>query len=474
MSEYAYHEVPYRTVPGAKLHPDRLASVATLFGMKPAPVSACRVLEIGCGSGANLIPMAYYLPGGRFTGVDLADRAVSEGKRVVNEIGLGNIGLLAMDLREIGPEQGEFDYIIAHGVYSWVPPEVREGLMRVCRERLAPQGVACISYNTLPGRYVRTMLREMMLYHTRDVAEPVTKMALARDLMARLRDARMVSGGWQPMVEEEVERALEGEDGWFYHDDLSSTNDAFYIRDFAAHARKHGLQYLGDAEAHTMFDVRNPLDWVKGDTIEREQYLDFLALRRFRFTLLCREDVELERPANPMRMDGFSFCSPATRSEGQIEGLHSVSITEGAEAVTRVALAMGSVYPMPAAFDELLPFAGDRETLRGVVFTLIASGFASFHVHDFRSMQGVNERPRANRLARWEAQRLGMVTYSNHMPFKTDPIVRTLIGLLDGTRDLDALVAGLANVEGAPPVEAIRGHLPRVLDHMARTGLLEA
>ncbi len=474
MSEYAYHEVPYLTAPAPPTHPDRLASVATLMGMSPAPVTACRVLEIGCGSGGNLIPMAYYLPGSRFTGVDLADRAVTEGKRVVAELALPNVALSAMDLREIGPEFGEFDYIVSHGVYSWVPPEVRDGLLRVCRERLAPGGVACVSYNTLPGRYVRTMLREMMLYHTRDAAGPAAKMALARDLMARLRDARMVAGTWQPMVEEEVDLAITGNDGWFYHDDLSPINEAVYVRDFAAHARRHGLQYLGDAEPHTMFDVRNPLDWVKDDPIEREQYFDFLALRRFRFTLLCREEVAIERPPSPLRMDSFLFCSPAKRSEGQIEGLRSVSITEGPEAVTRVALAMGAVYPAPASFDQLLPYAGDRETLRGVVFTLIASGFASFHLHPFDALAQVGARPRASRLTQWEAERLGMVTCSNHTRFQTDGMIRKLVALADGTRDLDALAAGLAQVEGAPPRDVVRGHLPQVLERMARSGLLDA
>jgi hypothetical protein len=129
---------------------------------------------------------------------------------------------------------------------------------------------------------------------------------------------------------------------------------------------------------------------------------------------------------------------------------------------------------MVAPFEQLLPFADDRETLRGVLFTLIASGFASFHVHRFDGVPGASARPRANRLTRWEAERLSVLTCSNHTRFTTDPMIRALIALLDGTRDFDALAAGLAQVEGAPPPDVIRGHLPQVLDRMARAGLLEA
>jgi SAM-dependent methyltransferase len=305
MPENAYHQIPYLTGPMVDSHPDRLASVASLFGMTPAPVTSCRVLEIGCGSGGNIIPMAFRLPGSRFTGVDLADQPIAEGQRVAGELELANLELIAMDLCDIGPALGEFDYIIAHGVYSWVADPIRDRLLAVCRERLAPQGVAYISYNALPGRYVRTMLRDMMIYHTRNTDDPWERMEQARSLLRKLGEAHMVSAAWQPMVEAEIQMAFTEDVGWFFHDDLEPVNDPFYFRDFAACAARHSLQYLGDARPHLMFDSRTPIDWVGGDVLEREQYFDFLCLRAFRQTLLCASEVRLARPAGPERMDRF-------------------------------------------------------------------------------------------------------------------------------------------------------------------------
>lgn len=211
------------------------------------------------------------------------------------------------------------------------------------------------------------MFRDMMLYHTRNCPDAGERIERARALLRMLGEAHLAPGTWQPMIDEEIRQLINGDDGWFFHDDLAPINDSFYVRDFVARAARHSLQYLGDAQPHLMFDTRTSLDWVGGGVIEREQYFDFLCLRPFRQTLLCGADIRLDRPAGPERMDRFLFSSPARQSKGQIEGLNSVCMTQAPEAVARVAAAMGAVYPQPVAFDKLLESVGDREALRGTL-----------------------------------------------------------------------------------------------------------
>lgn len=473
MADNSYNHIPYVTVPMAQTHPDRLASVATLFGMEPAPVTGCRVLEVGCGTGINLIPMAYFLPGSHFTGVDLAEASIVEGRAIAAGLGLSNLDFVPMDLSQIGRALGEFDYIIAHGLYSWIPDDLRDRLFEVCRERLAPQGVALISYNALPGRHVRMMLREMMLYHTRNCADAGQRIEQARGLLQMVSQAQMFPPPWLPMIEEEITEMRSGDDGALFHDDLATVNDAFYVRDFVARAARHSLQYLGDSEVQLMFDPKNTLDWLGDDLIEREQYLDFLHFRRFRHTLLCRAEAKLQRPAAPTQMDHFLFSASSRRSEGQVQGLNPGDIPTEEEDVTRLTAALSEVYPLPIAFDKLLKYSGDREALRGTLFRMIRSGSAHLHVHDFASGAALSQRPRSSRLARWETAHTGVVTYSSHSVLRLDGISRRLVELLDGTREFDEIVAGLAQVEGGPPLEAIQGRLPQILVHMANTGLLE-
>jgi methyltransferase-like protein/cyclopropane fatty-acyl-phospholipid synthase-like methyltransferase len=469
-----YDEIAYATFPRLVTHPDRMAAVGTFFGMCPAPVTGCRVLEIACGNGNNLIPMAYGLPGSDFTGMDLAEQPIAAGQRVIRDLGLGNIRLMAADLMEFGEDAGEFDYIIAHGLYSWVPQPVRERLMAVCRRLLAERGIAFISFNAYPGRHVRMMLREMMLSHTRDIQDPLTRVREARSFLELLQRSKVLSQAWAEVIEAEIRTVLSHGEGGLAHDDLGEVNDAFWFRDFAAHAHRHRLQYLGESDFTEMFDHNSALPWLANDVIEREQYLDFLKFRRFRQTMLCREEVKLDRDPPRAVMERFLFSSPARKLEsGQIEGLRGIRISSSHTAVGGVAEALGETYPLPLCFEELVPYAGNRGTLAEVMHSLVTGGFADMHTFDFPCEDTVTEKPKASRLVRYQAAESRYVTSAAHHIIELDEVGRLLMPLLDGTRTIADIARALARLAGAPAPGDIEKHLPASLEWFARQGLLE-
>jgi len=179
----AYDSVVYPGYAYAQTHPDQLAAYARLCGLEPAPVERCRVLEVACGDAANLLPMAVALPKATFHGFDLASSSIERGRAIARELGLANLTLAHLDINEAPARMGEFDYVIAHGFYSWVPQSARDQPMAICRASLAPRGVAFISYNTLPGGHIRRMIREMMLFHVDRAPDPETKTNQARALL---------------------------------------------------------------------------------------------------------------------------------------------------------------------------------------------------------------------------------------------------------------------------------------------------
>src|SRR5262245_28858455 len=120
----AYDDVPYPSLPSRRTHPAHLAAIGRLRGLAPPPVRRCRVLELGCAAGGNLLPMAADLPDSTFVGVDVSARQVEAGQRALGQLGLTNIELRRLNLLEAGDELGTFDYILCHGVYSWVPRPV--------------------------------------------------------------------------------------------------------------------------------------------------------------------------------------------------------------------------------------------------------------------------------------------------------------------------------------------------------------
>ena len=286
-----YDEVPYPSLPRPQSHPSRIAALAAIAGMTPPPVGRWRVLEIGCGDASNLLPMAFEYPEGRFTGVDRAALPLARGREMAAKLGLANLELCEADLLGWQPH-GEFDYIIAHGFYSWVPFEIRDRLLALCAAALSPGGVAYVSYNVLPGSHLRRYVWDFLKFHTRRAASPQSRIEKAHEL-ARLIAASPADEPGRAAIRKEMENLLERGAEAIFHDDLSETNDPVYLMDFMADAARHGLQYLGDAEP-VRDDVRD-LPLPAEDWFEARQYGDFLDCRKFRESILCRKEIPLDR-----------------------------------------------------------------------------------------------------------------------------------------------------------------------------------
>ena len=149
----SYDEVPYPRLAFPLTHPSHLATIGRLLGFASADVENCRVLELGCASGANLVPIAYALPKSRFIGIDFSERQVSDGREFIAALGLSNVSLERLDILHVAESlrdsdcasrrdatawasAGPFDFIIAHGIYSWVPDPVKDALLAACRALL--------------------------------------------------------------------------------------------------------------------------------------------------------------------------------------------------------------------------------------------------------------------------------------------------------------------------------------------------
>ena len=185
----AYDEVQCPSAVYSPTHPGRLASIALLSGMEPTPADRCRVWELGCGDGFNLLAMAGGLPESEFVGIDLAEQPIALGNAIATRIGQRNVRLIAKDVAEDCSDLGQFDYIIAHGLFSWVPQHVRERVMKMCRTNLSPGGVAYISYNAYPGNHMRDLVRGMMRYHVAHFDNPTVQIQQARGLIKLLSEA---------------------------------------------------------------------------------------------------------------------------------------------------------------------------------------------------------------------------------------------------------------------------------------------
>jgi SAM-dependent methyltransferase len=279
----AYAEVPYPGLAFPQSHPDRLATHARLMGMKPAPPERCRMVEVGCADGGNLIPMAAALPESEFLGLDLDPQALAVATERAAALGAANVTFAEADLATLDPgELGRFDYVVAHGVYSWVPEQVRERLLALCRAVLERHGVAYISYNALPGGHLRALTWDAMRFHVRELERPEERIGAAREMLSVLAEGIPGDDPYRRFSAAYAERVLGRSDAVIYHDDLEPDNHPLLFTDFVAHAAAHQLQYLAEADWFDMSASGLPraaaelLSRCGEDRIVREQYLDFL------------------------------------------------------------------------------------------------------------------------------------------------------------------------------------------------------
>ena len=501
--------------PGAvypQTQPDTLATVATLSGMKPAPVARSRVLELGCGDGSNLIALAYALPGSEFVGLDLSASAIQRGNVQVETLGLRNIRLQAADVMDAGRELGVFDFIIAHGLYSWVPEAVREKILSLCAELLSEQGLAYVSYNAYPGNHLRDLARRMMHFHAGQFEDPWQQIAQARALLKFVAEAKAEPGVYHQVVRQQLDRVTRYTDAGFFHDDLSSTNQSFYFHEFMTSAARHGLQYLSEAEVADMQEdgfsasASAMLQQLGSqNVIAREQYLDFLKGRAFRQTLLCRDHLRLEREPNPNRVLDLLVAGDvrpvSAAADLRAPGLEDFagprrSVFATSHPLVKAALAhLGEIWPGAIHFRDLVTAATARlgepdavpdatrvedvAALAGFLLKSYAIGFVELHVHLPQLVTRISEFPVASALARLQVRSGSAVSSLRHTVVKFDDApIRHLLGLLDGTRDRAALLLAMKDFMPAggaiPPATSLAGQLEHSLRALALSGLLVA
>ena len=296
--ESLYDEVPYVSVPIQPTRPENLRAVATLHGLQAPSVSTARILELGCAMGGNLMPVAMRFPSAHCLGIDLSGNQIRDGQELVATCGgLPNLELRHASITDIDRTWGVFDYIIAHGVYSWVPDEVRDAIMRVCRENLAPNGVAMLSFNAYPGWKAREFVRDAMIFAAKDETQSDQRLAKGREMVSLLESLAEDNTAITAAVSSTREQ-LKGNAAYLQHEFMEPFNQPLYLTQFVDQAREQGLEYLGDADMPTMFVENYPepmlkaLDEFKPTTaVAAQQFLDFPVVRNFRMGLVTHADA---------------------------------------------------------------------------------------------------------------------------------------------------------------------------------------
>lgn len=295
-----YSELGYKSMPFPYTTPATLEAYAALVGISAPNPKTARVLELGATYGGNIISQALFNPDAIFVGIELSQEQVEKGNEVIANAGLINVSLIQSDIASIGSEIGTFDYIIAHGVYSWVDDGVKDALLRLIDEHLAEDGIAYISYNTYPGWHTMDEVRQLMMFSNRDKAQFNHKeKVLHGKTIGSIVGSQILK--YDNLKERNskflgaLRSVMQKDEYYVGHDHLEPNNDPVYFYQFNDHLEAHNLAYLCDADLTLSMvrsfdaDIADTLDKLAlNDHVAQEQYLDFMLDTTFRKSIICK------------------------------------------------------------------------------------------------------------------------------------------------------------------------------------------
>ncbi len=508
-----YDTLPYESIPFPDTHPTALNMLGRLFGIAAAPATRCRVLELGCATGGNLIPMAWHLRNSEFVGVDLSAAQIDTGNAIIAGLGLENVRLVQADIRQLDDGFGQFDYIIAHGVLSWVPSDVQQALFRLYQHRLDPDGIGYISFNVRPGWHSRGALRDMLLYHTRHLEDPLARLNTARDFLILLKEVYTSNDtpAAQAMLAE-IRSLDDVHPSYLFHEYLETNNHVITFDEFHQQLTEHGLLYLCDSRLHTMFGSNTNaagerfLDTVDGD-VAHEQYLDFFSQRTFRQSLVVHERIEPNFEIDLESLDRLHCASdlqPVSPADPCGRETCTFRTADGKPIDIKDPLAASMLHHLYQCFPSTVPMTqlaaqaiakhgydraegGDLDAWRAELFGLFANNLVILTTEPRPFDNRRHELPQAGRLTQvllgFAWQHIPTVW---HHSLDIDDFTRWLLTHLDGQHDQAALLQHLSDDLQSGKLrlpidstsddhlrELLALNVSRLLEMFARNGVLE-
>jgi len=469
--EKSYDEVPYESLPYPETHPANTAMVARLFGLTPADFRNARVLELGCSGGGNLAPLALNYPSSRCIGIDFSQEAINEANALKNFARLQNVEFLRQDILafDIAKHRESFDYIISHGVFSWVPHAVSAKILEICGACLKQDGLAVISYNALPGWNAVRSIRDMLMHHAADFKTPQEKILRCREFLDFLAENAATTGGYRTSVLEERNLLKDLGDFYLFHDHMSGENSPFYFRDFMRMAQQQQLAYVGDAILPNMFFDNQAPEVVKmlrtfDDIVEQEQYLDYVRNRRFRSTILCKSARKLKRNISGSQVLDFYLTASMTPKDNT-DPAQPVTFVSGASQFVSVNpydsalfLELIACGQKPVAAKELFARTQKRlnlpdpqplrDALAKGALSLVTRGFITLHADSPSCAVRLDEKPVVSPIARYQAKKKGAKQATNLLGkgIATGPVVNVFLPLFDGSRSVQQVAGAFADM----------------------------
>jgi 2-polyprenyl-3-methyl-5-hydroxy-6-metoxy-1,4-benzoquinol methylase/methyltransferase-like protein len=471
LAEAAYDQVPYRSQAWPESRPEFLATLGFLYGFPRLEIGKARILELGCGDGGNLIPLAVAYPDSTLVGIDISSEQIKLAKQASKHLNLRNLSLEAQRFSDLSTDTTKFDIIIAHGILSWVAPEVQLQVLKLCQQLLADQGLVFLSYNALPGWHGEQAIRDNLLMLTQKTDPSLAKVKQGLHYLEFMRDHAMESDSVYQTVLKTVSQRVEQSPGihFFAHEYLSSENHAYYFTDFVEKIKPYGLKVLCHAE-HSPPDLENldadllsELSTMARDSTELQQYADFFTNKRFHQHILCHDSVKTSFHVNPVKITELWITSSLQPASNQAHGTFVTPHGQKLEITHDFYISffnkLAERWPSPTRFHDIFTqcvaenpttspehLRQELEELCELLLQCFYGNIVSLSLNAPPYQAKAGERPCVSALVRQDVANDQPTTNLLHQSlYVDDPLLKEVFQKLDGTHDRQSLLTMFEN-----------------------------
>ncbi len=351
--------------------PAHIMAVAHLYGIQAPALEKARVLELGCGTGGNLLPFVLAYENSQAIGIDLDDALIEQGLQTLQAMSVENVQLAAVGLDDLlNSDLGKFDYIIIHGHFATISNTIRTALLAWVKVHLSERGVACISWSTYPGYKTAEVLQDALQLHSSLAQTPAERVSSARAMLTFMSLGLSEANPLREALQDWVKQADSRSDLALSLQYLQNLNEPSYLVDFYAMVSEVGFAYVGDLSPHTELaayygpevEKLHRIACPNDNKLLGQQYLDFATGRSQRFSLLVqdtRSEAILPVPDLGRLKDfhwGGSFQRAVT-DDGQVANAHRLGTDRVVHINHELALNMMDVisdaWPHSVSFEQL-------------------------------------------------------------------------------------------------------------------------
>lgn len=464
-----YDLLPYLSLPISYTDPSRMAALATLLAIDPPRPSTARVVELGCAGGGNLVPLAARYPAARFTGYDLSARQIDSARARARALRLDNVRFEQADIASLELEPGSVDYLVCHGVFSWVPAAVQDAILRLAARCLSATGVAAVSYNVLPGWHLRSPIRDALLHYAGQEGSPQERVAKAREVLHRLETGVSARHGYGAIVKAEAVRMARMPSSYLMGEFLAATNAPISFPQMLARAAREGLAFLAEADlsAGACDMVGRTARPAVGDLTgpERQRVevdLDILSGRPFRRSLLIRAAAAQRVSPPGLGRLGRLHASAELTPSGGTNGHRTVhyldaagrTVSSASPEVGAMLARLSGAFPGTVPVADVLAAGGDGGGARvaRALLDLVGTGRAHLSAEPLEVGRATDAYPTVWPLARWEAARKPLqphLTGQTHVAVMVPPAGQALAARMTGRASRKDLLRWLGRQEAS-------------------------